>query len=137
MHTLEEFVEVGQNSSNLSYYKTSILEGADTGILFSMDNVVYDYLDEVKSLREPVLLTGDQFTAYKYDGVNLLSYDVYGNRELSFIILAINGIFDPKDFDMNPIYMIRKDYLMEILQAIYNAEKEYLDWNSEKVGVNR
>ena len=137
MHTMEEFISVGKSEAAMSYYQTSILDGGDNGILYAINNVLFDYIDELKEIREPVKLTPQQYSVYKYDGVNLLAYDIYGNRELAFIILAINGVYDPKDFDMNPLYLIKKDNLTKICNAIYNAEQDYLDWNNQKLGIRR
>lgn len=135
-HTLEEFVSTGKTSSTITYYTTSILDGSN-GIHFSIDNVVFDYMEELKQLREPVRLTTLQHNYYKYDGVYLLSYDLYGTRDLAYLIMALNGIYAPKDFNMNPLYLIGPSKLSSMLNAIYNAEKEYLNINRSKVGLNR
>lgn len=136
MHTLEEFIDAGKASSTITYYTTSILDGTN-GINYTINNVVFDYMDELKSLREPVKLTAAQYNFYKYDGVYLLSYDLYKTRDLAYLIMALNGIYNPKDFTMNPLYVIRPSALSEMLNAICNAEKEYLDLNRSKMGLNR
>lgn len=135
-HTLEEFISAGIASSAITYYKTSILDSIQ-GINYSIDNVVFDYLDELKELREPVKLTDLQKNYYKYDGVYLLSYDLYGTRDLGYLIMALNGVYAPKDFTMNPLYLIRPKNLLAMLNAIYNAEKEYIDINRSKMGLSR
>lgn len=135
-HTLEEFISVGNTSSVITYYKTSILDYVN-GVNYSIDNVVFDYMDELKQLREPVLLTTLQKNYYRYDGVYLLSYDLYGTRDLGYLILALNGVYAPKDFTMNPLYLIRPKNLLTMLNAIYNAEKEYIDLNRSNLGLNR
>ena len=136
MHTLEEFINIGKASSTITYYTTSILDGIN-GINYSIDNVVFDYMNELKQLREPVLLTTAQSNSYRYDGVYLLSYDLYKTRDLAYLIMALNGVYNPKDFTMNPIYVIRPNNLTELLNAIYNSEKEYIDLNRTKMGLNR
>ena len=132
-HTLEEFIQAGEASSAVDYYSTSIL-GGDAGILYSLNNVVFDYMDELKELRESVQLNASDYKKYRYDGVYLLAYDVYGCRELAYLILALNGIFDPKEFTMNPIYLIRKTSMLRMLEAIKNAESDYIKINREQVG---
>lgn len=136
MHTLEEFIAAGNASSAITYYKTSILDGTQ-GINYTIDNVVFDYMDEIKQLREPVLLDGVQKNYYKYDGVYLLSYDLYKTRDLAYLIMALNGVYTPRDFTMNPLYLIRPSNMSSILNLIYNAEKEYLDINRSKMGLSR
>lgn len=133
-HTLEEFVSTGKESTSLNYYKTSILAG-DSIVHYSMDNVVYDYIDELKELAETVVLSEAMYSKYKYDGVYLLAHFLYGNRDLAFIILLLNGIYDSKQFDKRKIKLIRKDILMSFLNEVYNAEKEYIQRNRTSMGI--
>ena len=132
-HTFEEFIQAGEASSAVDYYSTSILAG-NAGILYTIDNVVFDYLSELKEIRVAVELNASDYKKYRYDGVYLLAYDVYGCRELAYLILALNGIFDPKEFTMNPIYLIRKTSMFRMLEAIKNAETEYIKWNRSTIG---
>lgn len=133
-HTLEEFVSTGKESTSLDYYKTSILAG-DSIVHYSIDNVVYDYMDELKELAQPVVLSDELYSKYKYDGVYLLAHYLYGNRELAFIILLINGIYDSKQFDKRKIKLIKKEVLMNFLNEVYNAEKEYITRNRNSMGI--
>ena len=54
-HTFEEFIQAGEASSAVDYYSTSILAG-NAGILYTIDNVVFDYLSELKEIRVAVEL---------------------------------------------------------------------------------
>lgn len=136
-HTLNEFISTGIQSSAVTYYSTSIVDGGNNGIFYSINNVVFDYLDELKELREVVELNAEQKQYYKYDGVYLLAYDVYGNRDLAYLIMALNGVYNPKDFTMNPIYLIRKSTMASALESIYNAQKEYIDFNRSQMKLSR
>lgn len=136
MHTLEDFVDAGKASSTITYYTTSILDGTN-GINYSINNVVFDYMDELKQLKVPVELTPAQANYYKYDGVYLLSYDIYKTRDLAYLIMALNGVYNPKDFTMNPLYIVKPSDLSQLLNAICNAEKEYLDLNRTAMGLSR
>jgi hypothetical protein len=133
-HTIEEFISEGEASSAVTYYSTSILSG-DNGIKYSVDNVVFDYFDEIKDLKLQVKLNASDWRKYKQDGVFLLAYDVYGTRDVAYLILALNGVYNPQEFTMNPIYMLRKSDLTSVLEAIKNAETEYLNLNREKNGL--
>lgn len=133
-HTLKEFIDAGKASTEISYYSTSILDG-NQGVMYSIDNVIFDYLDELKSISQLCMLDYGEYQHYMYDGVYLLAYDLYKSRDLAYIILAINGIYDSKDFIMNPVRLIRRDLLAEILSQIYNAERGYIGLNREKMGL--
>jgi hypothetical protein len=65
----------------------------------------------------------------------MLAYDVYGTRDVAYLILALNGIWSPQDFTMNPVYMLRKTDLLSILESIKNAETEYLNYNRDVMGL--
>lgn len=135
-HTLNEFISVGKSSSTVTYYASSILDQIK-GINYSIDNIVFDYMDELKQLRVKVKLDQAQARYYMYDGVYMLSYDLYKTRDLAYLIMALNGVYNPKDFTMDTIYIIRPNNMQEVLSAIYNAEKEYIDINRSSLGLNR
>lgn len=131
IYTLEQFVS-NKPTNELNYYNLSILAG-DSIVRYSINNVVYDYLDELKELSHKWTMNGMEYDRYKCDGVHLLAYDKYGNRELSFIILIINGIYNAKDFTKETINIIEKDDLYNFLNEVYNAEKEYINYNRESL----
>lgn len=131
-HTLDEFITVGKGSSTITYYTTSILEQIK-GINYTIDNIVFDYMDEIKQLRVKVKLDQAQARYYMYDGVYMLSYDLYKTRDLAFLIMALNGVYNPIDFTMDTIYIIRPSSMQDILSSIYNAEKEYIDFNRSSI----
>lgn len=133
-HTLEEFVSTGKESTSLDYYKTSILAG-DSIVHYSINNIVYDYIDELKELSQTVTLSDKMYSKYKYDGVFLLAYALYGNRELAFIILLLNGVYDSKQFNKRKIKLVKKEVLMNFLNEVYNAEKEYIKFNRSSMGI--
>ena len=135
-HTLEDFIDVGKASSTITYYTTSILDQIK-GINYTIDNIVFDYMDELKQLRVKVKLNEAQVRYYMYDGVYMLSYDLYKTRDLAYLLMALNGVYNPKDFTMNTIYIIKPSDMQSILSAIYNAEKEYIDLNRTSLGLNR
>ena len=64
-----------------------------------------------------------------------MAYDIYGSSELEFVILKINGIIDPKDFDFPTIKLIPIDTMNEVLSNIYNAESKYIESNREENGI--
>ena len=78
-------------------------------------------------------MTDAEYHKYRFKP-KLLAYDLYGSTELFFAILFINGMYSIKDFDRRNIKLIRKDHMSEILQAIYNAEQNYINTNRANIG---
>ena len=136
-YTVEDFIELGKEIDDIQYSKFSILAKAATDvvnpILYATHNIIYDYEEEFKKLSLTIDMTDEEYTKYRLKP-KLLSYDVYGSTEIFFVILFINGMCNIKDFDRKTIKLIRKDTMIELLEAIYNAEQNYILTNRSSVG---
>lgn len=129
--TIEDFVESGENIS-ISYQHLSFLRVLDNGTSLSMLNVISDYIDEIRNVCVNVSLTQQQQFKYFYKP-KLLCTDIYGNPELYYIILLINGITDVKEFTKPVIKMPRKKHMSELISMIYNSNKKDIDnFNNDK-----
>lgn len=120
--TIEEFIS--QVSEDNSYYKFSIEEKDDI-VQFPVDNVIYDYLTELEEIAVDVELTDMDMLKYAYKPW-LLAYDVYGNSELEFVILALNHMVSAKEFNRNIIKMLHKSDMETYMTQIYTSEETYL-----------
>lgn len=136
-YTLEDFIELGKEIDDIQYSKFSILSKAVSGvtnpILYSTHNIIYDYEEEFKTLALTVDLTDEEYRKYRLKP-KLLAYDVYGSTEIYFVILFLNGMYNIKEFDRRTIKLIKKDIMIELLGAIYNAEQNYILNNRSSVG---
>lgn len=128
--TLEDFVIAGENST-LTYHSLSMTETAND-IEFPLFNVVEDYIDELISVSEEITITDEQKYQYMYRPKLLAEY-LYGNGELYFIILLINGICNIKEFSLenNKLRLIKKNVLTQIMRSIYKSEKPQIDKYNE------
>ena len=126
-NTMQDYIELGELDTYTNY-NFSILEKLDN-LEMPISNILeHDYLDELKSISVDYVLDVEKFRKYKYRP-NLLSYDLYGSPELFFIILFINDMTTKKEFDREKIKIIDKDNLFTLLNAIYNAQTEYIEEN--------
>jgi len=129
--TLEEFIEAGHKNT-LSFSDFSFKDRLSNGTVISTLNVIDDYMDELLNLSSVVRLTQEQYNKYRFKP-KLLCHDVYGNPELYYIILRLNGLADMKEFDYMQFRMLKVDYMNRFLSSVYNAEKSYInDYNSRK-----
>lgn len=125
-YTIEEFVEIG-DAVTLSYNNLSYLETLSSGTIDApIFNVIDDYLPELKNLSVTVNFSDAEYAKYIYKP-KLLAQDIYNNTELYFIILAINGICDVKDFDKKKFKLIKPTDLNEVITYIYNANMELIN----------
>lgn len=118
-HTLDEFIMAGKNANNrvpsfdrLSYQMTQ------ANIKYIVKNILDDYLVELKRLCIYIKLSKEELKKYNYNPKRLCA-DIYGNTEMYYLILLLNGICDVKEFhDINPIRMMPIGVLNEALSAI-------------------
>lgn len=125
-HTLEEFVS-RRFDDQITYRNLSILEVVN-GEEWTDNNLITEYLPELQSICVDVQLSPDQYRKYKYCP-DLLAYDVYGSTQLDFIILLLNDMIDPKDFDSYKIKLPYVDKIVDFLSKIYNTNSGYLEQN--------
>jgi hypothetical protein len=125
-YTLESFIEM-KVADDMTYYNFSILE--INGNIQHLDrNVVEDYIPELEDLSVEIKLTDDQFRKYKY-APDLLAYDLYGSVQLDFIILLVNDMVDPKEFDRKTIKLPYASTLSKFLNSVYSGEYNYIAMN--------
>ena len=136
-YTVEDFIELGKSIDDIQYSKFAILSKAsndvENPILYAEHNVIYDYEEEFKILSQTIEMTDSEYHKYRFKP-KLLAYDLYGSTELFFVILYINGMYNIKDFDRRIIKLISKKNMTDLLEAIYNAEQNYITTNRSLVG---
>ncbi len=127
-YTLEEFVESGVDDL-ITYNNFSLLESI-SGIEIPSENLIFDYMSEMKDIAVTVLLSEAELQTYKYKP-KLMAYDVYGTTECYFIIMALNNIVDVRDFTLKRLKMIEPSVLDELMGYIYEANEKLIDANRE------
>ena len=78
-------------------------------------------------------MTDSEFNKYRFKPKRL-AYDLYGSTELYFAILFTNGICNIKEFNRKNIKLIKKSDMILLLEAIYNAERNYISTNRSNIG---
>jgi hypothetical protein len=120
-HILSEFLSAMGSSKVISYAKLSFIEKIGT-IEYPIWNILTDYLYEFKQSAVSVTLSDAEQQKYFYRP-KLLCSDIYGTTEVYYVILALNGICNVKEFNMNPLLMLNKEDMSDFLSTIYNAER--------------
>ena len=128
-----------KSSDKVTYRNYSILQKSldDPTIVYSINNIIYDYMDELKSYRKLVSVTENDKIKYKYKP-KLLAYDLYGTTESYFIILALNGMCNVKEFDLkdNTFYALTPSDMTSLMSAIYRAEQNYITLNRNTLNIS-
>lgn len=129
-YTLDQFILAGHRTT-VSYDEFSYKEALSNGNIVTILNVIDDYIPEIMDSAVNVRLDRLQRIKYRYKP-KLLCYDVYGNTELYWVILRMNGIIDVKEFDFEILKMLRVDDMELILTNIYNSEYKWMKkYNTE------
>lgn len=146
-----DFIEAG-NSDDMTYDHFNIIQHStvdytqdDTGIndqnviKFCTTNILDFYMDLLKTCDDKdeaivgncikvTEFSEEEKARFKYHP-DLLSYYLYGTTQLDFLILLLNGIIDPKEFDFKRGYLIlpKKSILKNFLSDVKNSEKAWID----------
>lgn len=131
-YTLDSFINM-KISDNMTYYNFSILEIID-GIVHLDHNLVEDYLPELKPKCVTVKLSNEELKRYRYCP-DLLAYHIYESVQLDFIIMLLNDMVDPKEFDKQTIILPSASVLGHFLSIIYGKEAPYIQQNRAKLGL--
>ena len=132
-YTLGGFID-HKSTEEFSYKNFSVLAACESGeVLFTIKNVVDDYIDELLELSIEVHLSDEERRKYEYRPW-LLAYDVYGNSELYWIIMLLNDIPTPNEFEnIQILKMPKKAVLEEALSKIMESESTYLSRNRSEM----
>ena len=129
-YTLADFIASGKMNT-VDYDQFSYKDLVSNGTEVSILNVVNDYMREIKDVAVKVELSTQEYLKYRYKP-KLLCRDVYGNGEVYYVIMLLNGRIDVKDFDVHELLMLRKADMNTLLTQIYNAEYKWMqEYNTE------
>lgn len=131
-YTLEDFIKM-QVSDQLTFRNFSTVAVVN-GVELTDKNLIEDFLPELMKDAIDVDLSRDEYIKYKY-APDLLAYDVYGSVQMDFLILYMNGIIDPKDFDFKTIKLVRSSILKQFLNHVYGSQRYILENNKYENGV--
>ena len=121
--SIQDFIAL-RNSDEITYYNYSILEYLNGYDMF-ITNLLYDYEDEINDLDVTIKLTNIERAKYRYKPY-LLAYDIYGSTETKFILMMLNNIIDPKEFDFETIRALRPADLARLLNRINAVNDDFM-----------
>lgn len=130
-YTLSQFINF-KDSDSVTYRTLSVLNRSITNskLVYSIDNLVYNYMDEINAKKKILSLKVEERLHYAYKP-KLLSYDIYGTTETYFIILAMNGMCNLKEFDLenSRLNVLMPSDMSDLISKILNAENQFIKLN--------
>ena len=124
--SVQEFIAL-RPSDEITYYNYSILQYLKGFDMF-ITNLLYDYEDELNDLMVILQLTEKEKAKYRFKP-DLLAYDIYGSTECKFILMMMNNIIDPKEFDFNRVKVIRPGDLEIFLNRMQAVNEDFINKN--------
>lgn len=131
--TVQEFIAI-RTTDDVTYYNYSIIEYLHGFDMF-ITNLLYDYEDELQDISTTIALNAREKAKYKYKPW-LFAYDVYGSTESQFLVMMMNGIIDPKEFDFDKVKVIDPSQLSTILNRIQAVNEDYINNNRNKLKID-
>lgn len=125
-YTLDDFISM-KISDDMTYYNFSILEVINS-VEHLDSNIVEVYLPELKKDCISVRLSLEELKRYRYNP-DLLAYDLYGSVQLDFVVLLLNDMYDPKEFNKKNLLLPRASILSKFLNDVYSKESGYIEQN--------
>lgn len=129
--TVEDFIDTSDvipMSYNILSLKNTLTNHDISIVVY---NVLDDYYDEIMEKTVEYEFSNAEYDMY-FQAPKLLSNYLYNNTELDFILMRINGIYDPKDFIMRKIRLISRIDMIGIISNIYNSNKKFIDEYNER-----
>lgn len=134
-YTINQMIAL-KNSDSITYKNYSILQKSlkDDNLIYSIDNVIYDYMEEINPYKKLVGFTDIEVIKYKYKP-KLFAYDIYGSTECYFVIMAVNGICNVKEFELldKTAWALAPDDMYSIMNLIGRAEKTRIAINRDSI----
>lgn len=136
-YTLNQFIDL-KDVDRIVYRRYSVMQRSLTNeeMVYCIDNILYTYMEEMKQKRKLVSVTETERIKYAYKP-KLLSYDIYGSTEVFFVLLAMNGMCNMKQFTLEEkqFFALTPQDCAQFMSDIYNAEYQYLKLNRTSLGI--
>lgn len=133
--TLEATVSEGYKKETMYHCFSILAKSEDGSVDYPVNNVLYEYIDEIKNLCVPYTIPDSDYSRYCMRP-DLFCYDNYGDSDLDWILLAVNDIISHKSFTMKNIMMVNPEYLDQILSDVLNASQTYMNINKSEYETN-
>ena len=125
-HTVEEFIS-RKFEDELTYRNLSIVDYAD-GIELIDRSLISEYLPLLEGACISYTFSTAEYRRYKYSP-DLLSYDLYKTTQLDFLLMMLNDMIDPKDFNLKRLKLPTSTILKTMLNEIYSVNAGWISKN--------
>ena len=104
-------------------FKEVLLNSSSEKFVVNMTNIFEKYYELLLESVYTVELTEEEYMKYKFNP-KLLAQDIYGNKELAFLILRVNYMTSLIEFDKRELRLFSPYKLKSLLNEIKVLEVE-------------
>ena len=128
--TLEDFID-SKDENELTFHAFDLYDVSVDGSYLITKNLLHDYIDDMEEAAYNVYLSIEEQNKFYYRP-RLLAHLLYGNPNLYYVLLLLNNMGDEKDFNRNPIKVLKPVDLVDVLSAIYGSNATMLKYHKDK-----
>ena len=129
LSTIQEIIEY-HRGLELNHEKL-FLKSKVNNLIFNTKFILDDYKDFLKDHILSVTLNDKEFAKYKYRPKSLC-FDVYGDAELSFLVLRLNNMSSALDFTKRNL-TLPKLTVFDFISEVLILEEDRITKNNESI----
>lgn len=127
--TIQSLIDLGKETSlttnDLSFKSVMVNSNGDKFIV-NISNIFDKYYDILLDYAITVTFDEDDYLKYKYKP-KVLSQDLYGTKNLHFLLLRLNNITSVTQFDFKELKVFDKSIIKLLNEIIVLEEDNYID----------
>jgi hypothetical protein len=122
---INEGLESKLNIKELSI-KDVIINSAGEKFVVNMFNLYEKYYEILLDYTTTVVLDEKEYLKYRFKP-KLLSYDLYGTKELHYMLLRLNYMYSVVNFDLKEIRVFTRNVIPIINEIMVIEAEEFID----------
>ena len=122
---INEGLESKLNIKELSI-KDVIVNSAGEKFVVNMFNLYEKYYEILLDYTTTVVLDEKEYMKYRFKP-KLLSYDLYGTKELHYMLLRLNYMYSVVNFDLREIRVFTRNVIPLINEIMIIESEEFID----------
>lgn len=127
--TIQSIIEEGKENRLTSHdlsFKNVIEDSTGNKFVVNMSSIFDKYYDILLQHAVVAILSEDDYLKYRYKP-KVLSKDIYGTRDLHFLLLRLNNITSVTQFDFKEVKVFTNDIVRLLNEIIILEYENYTD----------
>ena len=127
--TIQDIISAGKElkmcNRELSL-KSVLVNSADEKYIVNMSNLFEKYYEILLENTVIVVLTDEEYLKYRFKP-KVLSYDLYGTKELHYMLLRLNYVYSVINFDFKELRVFNTNILSLLNEIMILENENYIE----------